>query len=323
MTKCAATTTKRLRCTRFVQTNSQYCWQHNKTPMQPGPPVSPKPGSSPSTVPVPSPAQASSKKPSVQSIQPSPKAKPKLPWIPKLKNILQSKKQHTKPSSEKIVVSKNYRPIPSPVQSSSPKLPASSPVQTSSKRKKLKPGPSTTQPIAQALKSPRHVTRSWTNSKNPQAKILFSPVASGISPGKVIGDTAQKRHAGKQSLSDVGVAKDVQELILGQSNLGKHAMYPNTKRKVVQSGVPQSNVQQNVLAMPRGVPYYPVVLESQGDETFRIPASNRKPPPSRDPVLIGQFYQFLNKKRPANSMGLALKAKSAYKRRVAEVSTMY
>ena len=116
MTKCAATTTKRVRCTRFVQTNSQYCWQHNKTPMQPGPPVSPKPGSSPSTVPVPSPAQASSKKPSVQSIQPSPKAKPKLPWIPKLKNILQSKKQHTKPSSEKNVVSKNYRPIPSPAK---------------------------------------------------------------------------------------------------------------------------------------------------------------------------------------------------------------
>ena len=85
----------------------------------------------------------------------------------------------------------------------------------------------------------------------------------------------------------------------------------------------QSNVQQDVLAMPRGVPYYPVVLESQGDEMFRIPASTRKPPPSGDPVLVGQFYRFLNKRRPANSMGLALKARSAYKRRVAEVSTMF
>lgn len=69
--------------------------------------------------------------------------------------------------------------------------------------------------------------------------------------------------------------------------------------------------------------YTPVVLNTQGDEKFRIPTSNRKPPPSSDPTLTGHYYQFLNKKRPANSMGLALKAKSAYKRRVAEVSTMY
>jgi hypothetical protein len=69
--------------------------------------------------------------------------------------------------------------------------------------------------------------------------------------------------------------------------------------------------------------YTPVVLNTQGDEKFRIPASSKEPPRSGDPVLTGQYYQFLNKRRPNNNIGLTLRADAAYKHRVAQASTMY
>lgn len=193
----------------------------------------------------------------------------------------------------------------------------------------------------------RHVTKSQTDPRDPHAKQLFSPRArktqgpSSALPHNFQNQLTRSRNDGKKTpqklyprvdptkinSKKLGTDQAITETVGQKSGpdvaqLVSAFVFSNESASKERKTT-QSNVQQDALAMPRGVPYYPVVLESQGDEMFRIPASTSKPPPSGDPVLVGQFYRFLNKRRPANSMGLALKARSAYKRRVAEVSTMY
>jgi len=84
-------------------------------------------------------------------------------------------------------------------------------------------------------------------------------------------------------------------------------------------------------AIDEGVPvttvYTPVVLMRQGDEGVKLesPDTMRISPPKTtvDEPLDGHYYNFMNKKRPNNNMGLVLQARQKFMEHVSGVSSLF
>lgn len=85
---------------------------------------------------------------------------------------------------------------------------------------------------------------------------------------------------------------------------------------------------QRVSTNPRsGTNYTPVVLTEQGDEGFRMESPDTMrislPKTTVDEPMDGHYYNFMNRKRPNNNMGLVLQARQNFMKHVSEISSMH
>ena len=73
--------------------------------------------------------------------------------------------------------------------------------------------------------------------------------------------------------------------------------------------------------------YTPVVLIRQGDERVKLKSPDTMrislPKTTVDEPMDGHYYNFMNRKRPNNNMGLVLQARQNFMKRVSEISSMY
>ena len=84
---------------------------------------------------------------------------------------------------------------------------------------------------------------------------------------------------------------------------------------------------ERVSTNQQGTNYTPVVLTEQGDEGFRMESPNTMrislPKTTVDEPMDGHYYNFMNRKRPNNNMGLVLQARQNFMKHVSEISSMH
>ena len=134
-----------------------------------------------------------------------------------------------------------------------------------------------------------------------------------------------------------------QQMSIGRQATPKHGYMPGNSIAVkLQTSVKQETpIKQETsvkleTSMPplervstnqQGTNYTPVVLTEQGDEGFRMesPDTMRISPqkPTVDEPFDGHYYNFMNRKRPNNNMGLVLQARQNFMKHVSEISSMY